>query len=126
MAPKAEVNPAHPLGELETTGNLGAGTIGSRDTFAGKVQVKWAPEATVSSLGPMPYFIEFLKTGGLLDKWVEECPLAVHERECAGEAKRVGDAGAVCAAGPLAVCAQQRDPGRRDQSWITGKEQGGE
>jgi hypothetical protein len=37
--------------------------------------VKWAPEASVSSLGLMPYFIEFLKTSGLFDKWVEDCPL---------------------------------------------------
>jgi hypothetical protein len=29
----------------------------------------------VSSLGLMPFFIEFLKTSGLFDKWVEECPL---------------------------------------------------
>ena len=35
------------------------------DTFAGKVQVKWVPEAAVSSLGLMPYFIEFLKTSGV-------------------------------------------------------------
>jgi hypothetical protein len=26
-------------------------------------------------LGLMPFFIEFLKTSGLFDKWVEECPL---------------------------------------------------
>jgi hypothetical protein len=47
----------------------------SLDTFAGKIQLKWAPEASVSSLGLMPFFIEFLKTSGLFDKWVEECPL---------------------------------------------------
>ena len=29
----------------------------------------------MSSLGLMPFFIEFLKTSGLFDKWVEECPL---------------------------------------------------
>lgn len=37
--------------------------------------MKWSPEATVSSLGLMPFFIEFLKTSGLFDKWVEDCPL---------------------------------------------------
>ena len=45
------------------------------DTFAGKVQMKWAPEAAVSSLGLMPFFIEFLKTSGRFDEWVEQCPL---------------------------------------------------
>ena len=66
---------AHPLGEVEIAGNQGAESVTSLDTFAGKIHVKWSPEATVSSLGLMPFFIEFLKTSGLLDKWVEDCPL---------------------------------------------------
>jgi hypothetical protein len=44
------------------------GTVTSLDTFAGKIHAKWAPEAAVSSLGLMPFFIEFLKTSGLFDK----------------------------------------------------------
>ena len=40
-----------------------------------RFQVKWVPEAAVSGLGQMPFFIEFLKSSGLFDKWVEECPL---------------------------------------------------
>ncbi len=66
---------AHPQGEVEMAGNQGAETVTSLDTFAGKIHVKWSPEATVSSLGLMPFFIEFLKTSGLFDKWVEDCPL---------------------------------------------------
>jgi hypothetical protein len=66
---------AHPEGEVQIAGDQPAETVTSLDTFAGKIHVKWAPEATVSSLGLMPYFIEFLKTTGLLDKWVEDCPL---------------------------------------------------
>jgi len=66
---------AHPQGEVEIAGNQGAETVTSLDTFAGKIHVKWSPEATVSSLGLMPFFIEFLKTSGLFDKWVEDCPL---------------------------------------------------
>ena len=45
------------------------------DTFAGKIQVKWVPEAAVSSLGLMAFFIEFLKTSGRFDAWVEQSPL---------------------------------------------------
>lgn len=56
-------------------GRQPAESVSSLDTFAGKIHVKWAPEATVSSLGLMPFFIEFLKTSGLFDKWVEDCPL---------------------------------------------------
>lgn len=66
---------AHPLGEVEIAESQRAETVTSLDTFAGKIHVKWSPEATVSSLGLMHFFIEFLKTSGLFDKWVEDCPL---------------------------------------------------
>src|SRR5882724_8343526 len=65
----------HPPGEVEMAGNQAAETVTSLHTFAGKIHVKWSPEATVSSLGLMPFFIEFLKASGLFDKWVEDCPL---------------------------------------------------
>ena len=66
---------AHPQGEVEIADDQAAETVTSLDTFAGKIHVKWSPEATVSSLGLMPFFIEFLKTSGLFDQWVEDCPL---------------------------------------------------
>ncbi len=74
MNKEEDVVEAHPQGEVQTAGNQPAETVSSLDTFAGKVRVKWAPEATVSSLGLMPFFIEFLKTSGLFE-WVEDCPL---------------------------------------------------
>jgi len=75
MSKEEEVVQAHPEGEVQISGDQ-PGEIGtSLDTFAGKIHVKWAPEATVSSLGLMPFFIEFLKTSGLFDKWVEDSPL---------------------------------------------------
>ncbi len=75
MSKEEDVVRAHPEGECQTTANQPTETDTSLDTFAGKIHVKWAPEATVSSLGLMPYFIEFLKTSGLFDQWVEDCPL---------------------------------------------------
>ena len=39
----------------------------SLDTFAGKIQLQWVPDAEMSSLGQMPFFIEFLKTSGLFE-----------------------------------------------------------
>src|SRR6266702_4188934 len=81
---------AHPQGEGEIADDQAAETVTSLDTFAGKIHVKWSPEATVSSLGLMPFFIEFLKTSGLFDKWVEDCPLrytspnAPHKRDVLG------------------------------------------
>jgi hypothetical protein len=38
------------------------------DTYGGKIEVKWAPEAAVSALGQMPFFIEFMKTAELFDR----------------------------------------------------------
>jgi hypothetical protein len=75
MHNEREVVRVHPEGEAQITGNAPAETDTSLDTFAGKIHVKWSPEASVSSLGLMPFFIEFLKTSGLFDQWVEDCPL---------------------------------------------------
>src|SRR5580693_8933796 len=75
MNEETDVVRAHPEGEVQIAAKPGAETVTSLDTFAGKIQVKWSPEATVSSLGLMPFFIEFLKASGLFDKWVEDCPL---------------------------------------------------
>ena len=52
----------------------------SVDTFGGKIQVKWMPEAAVSACGQMAFFIEFLKTSGLFDAWVDDCPLRYTSR----------------------------------------------
>src|ERR1700686_2675655 len=75
MSKQEEVVQAHPEGEGQIGRNQPVETVTRLDTFAGKIHVKWAPEATVSSLGLMPFFIEFLKTSGLFDKWVADCPL---------------------------------------------------
>ena len=70
---------AHPEGEAKsevlTTLACPLETSTSVDTFAGKVHIRWSPEAEVSSLGLMPFFIEYLKTSRLFDAWVNECPM---------------------------------------------------
>ena len=45
------------------------------DTFGGRVHVEWNPQAAVTPLGQLPFFIEFLKVSGLFAPWVEQCPL---------------------------------------------------
>jgi hypothetical protein len=45
------------------------------DTFGGKVFIRWDPDASVTALGSVAYFIDFLKTNGLWERWVEDCPL---------------------------------------------------
>jgi len=65
----------HPEGELKTGELALSETATSLDTFAGKVHVTWAPDADVSMLGQLPFFIEFLKTSGRFEAWVNDCPL---------------------------------------------------
>ena len=76
MRKEEEVLEVHPQGELQISGNRPPESGASLDTFAGKVNVKWVPEAAVSGLGLMVFFIEFLKTSGLFNKFVEDCPLS--------------------------------------------------
>src|ERR1035441_6377567 len=76
MRKEEEVVEVHPEGELQISGNPVPELGASVDTFAGKVNVRWVPEAAVSGLGLMVFFIEFLKTSGLFDKFVEDCPLS--------------------------------------------------
>jgi hypothetical protein len=65
----------HPEGEPPSEGSQLSEAPLSLDTFAGKVQFRWVPEAEVSSLGQMAFFIEYLKTSGVFENWVNDCPL---------------------------------------------------
>lgn len=46
------------------------------ETYAGKLFVDWDPAATVTPLGQLPFFIQFLKMGHRFEPWVEDCPLS--------------------------------------------------
>src|ERR1017187_5168716 len=76
MRKEEEVVEVHPEGELKISGNQPPDWGASLDAFAGKVNVKLVPEAAVSWLGLIVFFIDFLKTSGLFDKFVEDCPLS--------------------------------------------------
>jgi hypothetical protein len=45
------------------------------ETYAGKVHIEWDPQAAVTPLGQLPFFISFLKVSGLYDDFVATCPL---------------------------------------------------
>ena len=45
------------------------------DSFFGPVRVEWDREAAMTPLGQLPFFIDFLKRGGLFDAFVADCPL---------------------------------------------------
>jgi hypothetical protein len=63
-----------PQGEAEIA-PAPAANPGAVETFGGKIFVRWDPAARVRVFGPVTYFIEFLKTSGLWESWVGECPL---------------------------------------------------
>ena len=65
----------HPEGESRKAEFDPTGRGGGLYTWAGKAPVRWAPVATVSSLGLLPYFIEFMKVSGRFDAWIADCPL---------------------------------------------------
>jgi hypothetical protein len=80
----------HPAGEAGEVRFGVAGGTQSLDTFAGKVQIRWVADGAVSTLGLLPYFTEFLKTSGLFEAFVADCPLeyassnAPHKRDVLG------------------------------------------
>jgi Transposase DDE domain group 1 len=64
--------PAHPEGEQPAVEEWTA----VAETFAGRVHIEWDAAAPVTPLGQLPFFIEYLKQGGLFDGWVADCPLS--------------------------------------------------
>ncbi|CAN5390836.1 hypothetical protein BH10PSE19_BH10PSE19_15640 [soil metagenome] len=71
--------PVNPMGELPDALNkqnlLNKNVSLAVDTFGGRIHVEWDPQAAVTPLGQLAFFIEFLKLGNLFDPFVEECPL---------------------------------------------------
>ena len=62
----------HPPGEQPTVEVRSA----IADTFAGRIHVEWDATAPVTPFGQLPFFIDYLKQGGLFDRWVADCPLS--------------------------------------------------
>jgi hypothetical protein len=65
----------HPLGEEKTGSEGGLDTPVFVDTYGGRVHVEWDRSAAVTPLGPLAFFVDFLKTAELFEPWVAECPL---------------------------------------------------
>lgn len=63
------------MGEAKRNGLIGKKDRIALDTFGGRIHVEWDPQAAVTPLGQLPFFIEFLKVSGLLDAWITDCPL---------------------------------------------------
>lgn len=71
MGKKKRAKHIHPTGERQMSGS---GPL-AVETFAGRVHVEWNPQAEVTPMGQLPFFIDFLKTAELFDPWVKECPI---------------------------------------------------
>jgi hypothetical protein len=65
--------PIHQMGEHEIEKIAEDLELIQVDTFGGKVHVKWDSQASITPLGQLAFFIEFLKTSGLFNNWVEGC-----------------------------------------------------
>src|SRR5512137_2718309 len=63
-----------PMGDQPIVEWMSAGPV-TADTFAGRVHLEWDNSAPVTPFGQMPFFIEFIKQGGLFDSLVADCPL---------------------------------------------------
>jgi len=65
----------HPTGETEISLRKREISTLVADTFDGKLHIEWDPQAQVTPLGQLPFFIQFLKVGHLFEPWVDDCPL---------------------------------------------------
>ena len=65
----------HPEGDKEIVFTKRKISALVADTFDGKIHIEWDPQAQVTPLGQLPFFIQFLKMGHLFQPWVDECPL---------------------------------------------------
>ena len=90
MAKPVEALPAHPTGEQSSVEVLPEAVGLCADTFGGRVHVEWDLSAAATPLGQLPFFIEFLKLGGLFDPWVGDCPLTLTSPNAAAERDILG------------------------------------
>ncbi|MEE8058621.1 MAG: transposase [Pseudomonadales bacterium] len=65
----------HPLGEENTPFSEAKNDLLATETFGGNIHVEWDPTAAVTPIGQLPFFIQFLKVGGLFEPWISSCPL---------------------------------------------------
>jgi hypothetical protein len=81
---------AHPLGEREVVvRRVGIAPV-FVDTYGGRVQVEWDREASVTPLGQLAFFIDFLRTAELFGPWVEACPLVYRSNHAPAKADVLG------------------------------------
>src|ERR1700686_1543447 len=103
MEPHDNTIVAHPKGERATVEVRSA----IADTFPGRIHVEWDATAPVTPFGQLPFFIDFLKQGGLFDRWVADCPQFLTSNNAP---KNAGRAGPVCGRCWPAIAATPTSP----------------
>ena len=88
MSESEALGQVHPQGEVEQACEDERTRAG--ETFGGKVGLRWDQEAVVTACGQWPYFVEFLKTSGLFEAWLKDCPLSYTSPNRAGDVARGG------------------------------------
>jgi Transposase DDE domain group 1 len=66
---------AHPSGEQSWVVEAKPPAGVDLDSFFGPIRVEWDHEAAMTPLGQLPFFIDFLKTSGLFEAFLADCPL---------------------------------------------------
>jgi Transposase DDE domain group 1 len=90
MSSGKELIGVHPEGERELKVEESGNWAGTLDTYGGTIHVKWDEEAAVTPFGQMAFFVEFLKTAGLWDAFVKDCPLRWESHNAPGKADVLG------------------------------------
>lgn len=70
MATELTVSGAHPAGEPAAGPPAPIEEPVALDSLAGRVEVEWAPDEAVTSLGQLRFFIDFLKQSDLFEPFV--------------------------------------------------------
>ena len=86
----------HPEGEQPEI----EGRSAVADTYAGRVHVEWDATAPVTPFGQLPFFIEYLKQGGLFDGWVADCPLLLSSPNASRKRDLLGTVGLAAVSRP--------------------------
>jgi hypothetical protein len=78
---------AHRSGDQLPAGPVAPAGLTTLATFAGPVRVEWDDQSSLTPLGQVAFFIEFLNVSGRFEAWIGSCPL----RYTSGNAPLVRD-----------------------------------
>jgi hypothetical protein len=68
----------HPTGEPKFTLKKSVISALISDTFNGKIHIEWDPQAQMTTMGQLVFFIHYLKAGHRFMPWIED-PLALYQ-----------------------------------------------